>query len=209
MGASSCDYINESAMHGGRFAIADETWAVNAMGATIAHDRLFAIDDLGELRMDAREHGKKVANGMLSWLPSHPGPVYTATPYTDIVPGSVCFPYEEVINACGFPYFNNSVACAVGYAIYLGVQNLKLYGCDFTYRERNIGEAGRGNVEWLLGLAGARGMNISVSDSTTLMDADLPLDQRLYGFREPVLVGQDETGVWRVTYPEREKEAAA
>ena len=202
MGASSSDYINQAAQHGGRHAIADETWTINAMGGVIHHDRAFAMDDLGELRRDARK-GKKVAKGMLDWMPNHPGPLYVIRPY-DFIPNAVQYPVEDVLNDVGFPYFNNTVAYAVGYAIYIGVDMLKLYGCDFTYANHHVGESGRGNVEWLLGMAGERGMKIEVSQSTTLLDANVPMEDRLYGFDEPVVAEPNESGNWRLRFIDRE-----
>lgn len=206
MGASSSDYVNQCCQRGGRHAIADETWAINSMGGTIEHDRLFAMDDLGEIKGDARA-GKKVARGMLEWMPRHPGPVYTTRNYGDVCPGAVRYPIEEVLNCIGFPYLNNSVSYAVAYAMHLEVAVLKMFGCDFTYREQNAGEFGRANVEWLLGIAGERGMRIEVSNGTTLLDADLPPAKRLYGYDEPVVPVLDEkTRLWRLAYPERDRE---
>lgn len=206
MGASSKDYINIAAQSGGRLAIADETWAINAMGNIIAHDRLFAMDDMSELVHDARRYGKKVANGMLEWLPRHPGPVYMIREYPQ-VPGAVEYPVEDVLNFIGFPYFNNTVAYTVAYAMYIGVKAIKLYGCDFTYPNQHQGEEGRGNVEWLLGMAGAKGIHIEVSDSTTLMDGFKPLGDRLYGFDETAVPEQQKDGSWKIRFPDREKDA--
>lgn len=209
MGASSSDYTNRAARNGGRKAIADETWAINAMGGIIEHDRLFAMDDLSELVHDARKHDKKVAGGMLDWLPGHPGPVYMVRKY-QMVPGAVLYPVEAVLNSIGFPYLNNSVAYAVAYAIHIGVGAIKLFGCDFTYPDQHASESGRGCVEWLLGMAGERGIHIEVSQSTTLLDAHLPMDRRLYGFDEPVVPEMDtETKRWRLRYPEREADDAS
>ncbi len=204
MGASSSDYINRCAQAGGRKAIADETWAVNAMGEIVEHDRLFVMDDLSELVHDAGI-GKNVAGGMVRWLPSHPGPVYMIKTYPQ-VPGGTEYPVEDVLNCVGFPYINNSVAYAVAYAMLLDVKALKMFGCDFTYpNQPHVGESGRGCVEWLLGIAGSRGMHIEVSDSTTLMDAYKPMEKRLYGFDEPVVPEQKENGTWRLRFPDREQ----
>lgn len=205
MGASASDYLNQCAQHGGRHAIADETWAINATGAVIQHDRLFAMDDMSELIRDARGVGKKVANGMLRWLPDHPGPVYMVRKYPQ-VPNAVEYPVVDVLNYIGFPYFNNTVAYTVAFAMHIGVKALKLYGCDFSYRNSDAGENGRGCVEWLMGIAGSRGINIEVSGSTTLMDADLPIDKRLYGFDEPCIPEQQDDGSWKLRFPDREKE---
>lgn len=204
MGASSSDYTNRCARAGGRHGICDETWAINAMGGIIEHDRLFAMDDIGELQQDARL-GKNVAKSMLEWMPHHPGPVYTTRRYGDRVPGAIPYPTEEVLNCIGFPYLNNSVSYAVAYGIYLRVKKMMVYGADFTYKNQHIGEAGRGNVEWLLGIAGERGINVEVGPTTSLLDASERVQDRLYGYDEPVIPELDQdTGRWRLRFPERE-----
>lgn len=224
MGASSSDYVNRCAQHGERFAVADETWAVNAMGGVIEHDRVFACDDISELIRDSRGHGKKVASGMLDWLPTHTKPVYTIRRYAQI-PHAIEYPTEEVLNRIGFPYLNNTVAYAVAYAMYIGVKGIKLFGADFSYPNapNHQGEAGRACVEWLLGMAGAEQIHIELSETTTLMDAYLPQDGRLYGYDEPVVPEQYCTKCgnamngcphggrfpvrWRLRYPKREEAA--
>jgi hypothetical protein len=208
MGGSSSDYTNVCAQQGGRRKVADETWAINAMGDVIEHDRLFAMDDLGDLRGDMRI-GKKVATGMLEWMVTHPGPIYTTRRYGNQIPGAVPYPVEEVINMVGFPYLNTSVAYAVAYALYINVKQVKMFGCDFTYAHQHVGESGRGCVEWLLGVAGERGMRVEVSQGTTLLDACVPLEERLYGFDEPVIPMQNpDTGKFHLVFPEREKHKA-
>ena len=220
MGASSSDYSNQCAQNGGRHVVADETWTINASGATFLHDRLFAMDDLTELIHDSRL-GKKVAKSMIGWLAEHPGPVYVVKKYPQI-PGAVEYPLVPVLNHVGFPYLNTSVAYAVAYAMYIGVKVLKLFGCDFTYANHHQGESGRGCVEWLLGIAGERGMKIEVSQTTTLLDANVPMEKRLYGFTEAAVpeqycrkcgkgleacrCGAPEV-LWRIRFPEREEEA--
>lgn len=211
MGGSSMDYIGLASQHGGRHALADETWAINAMGGVIHHDRLFAMDDISALVAQRRGEGRKVATGMLDWLEEHPGPVYVPREYSHI-PGSVEYPVEDVLNAVGFPYLNNTVAYTLAFALYLNHEygqpsKVKMYGCDFTYPNKSVAEAGRANVEWLMGIAGERDIHIEVSNSTTLMDAHQPLNKRLYGYGEPVVPQMTEEGRWVVRFPEREKVA--
>jgi hypothetical protein len=209
MGGSVCDYVGLSAQHGGRNHIADEVWTVNAMGGVIHHDRAFVMDDLSALGAQKRKEGRKVATGLIDWLPSHPGPVYMPRAYAE-VPGAVEYPIEDVVNAIGFPYLNNTVAYALAFALYLHDQHglpgkVRLYGCDFTYPNRAVAESGRANVEFLMGIAGSRGVNVEVPNSTTLMDAHLPLGKRLYGYHEQVVPELGKDGRWHVRFPGREK----
>lgn len=213
MGGSAMDYIGISSQHGGRQHLADEVWTINAMGGVIQHDRAFVMDDYGALVAQKRAEGRKVATGLLEWLPDHPGPVYMSRAYLE-VPGSVAYPVEEVINAVGFPYLNNTVSYALAYAMYLHAKHgrpgmIRMYGCDFTYPNRSVAETGRANVEWLLGIAGERGIKIELSQSTSLMDATVPMEKRLYGFGEPAVPEMDDEGRWRVRFPQREQQETA
>lgn len=212
MGGSVIDYVGVSSQHGGRQFIADEVWTVNAMGGVIQHDRAFVMDDVQGLKAQVRAEGRKVATGLLEWLPTHPGPVYMPRAMPE-VPGSVAYPIEDVLNAVGFPYLNNTVAYALAFALYLHAKHglpgkVRMYGCDFIYSNRPVAEAGRANVEFLMGIAGSRGINVEVSQSTTLMDAHVAMGKRLYGYSEPVVPELDEEGQWRVRFPDREKAAS-
>lgn len=197
MGVSSLDYFQIAARHGGRSAVADEVWTINAMGGILHHDRLFATDSYEWLVKQREEEGRKVATGMLEWIQHHPGPVYTMLPDPKI-PGSVVLPVEAIINDIGWPYINTSVAWAVAFAIFLRVKRIALYGCDFTYPNREVAESGRGNVEWLLGIAGERGIRIELSEHTTLLDSVKPDHERLYGYHEDPVVPINTRDGWTV-----------
>lgn len=186
MGRSHITWTSMCAAKGRPRPDVDEVWAINGMGALIVHDRLFMMDDLHVRTIPASQ--KKpggCAGGMLTWLPEHPGPVYTTEPYPE-VPGHVAYPLQDVLRATRANYINNSVAYAVAYAMTIGVKEMGLYGADFTYPERHVGEAGRGCVEFLLGRASMSGMTIKVAHDSTLMDAGGP--RKFYGYaREPKL----------------------
>ena len=194
MGISSIDYLQRSARHGGRDIMADEVWAINAMGGIIYHDRLFACDTYDLLVHQRDNEGRKVATGMLKWIRQHPGPIHTPLPDPQ-VPGQVPLPVEAIVNDIGYPYINTSVAWAIAYAIYLRVRKIAAYGCDFTYPNRGVAEAGRGNAEWLLGIAGERGIQIELSEHTTLLDGGKDPSDQLYGFHtDPVVPIQGPHG---------------
>lgn len=188
MGSSAASFLALAASQGGIHTIADEVWTINATASVLHHDRAFVMDDVKHTITREASEGFKVAQGILHWLPNHPGPVYTSTAYPEW-PALVEFPIRDVLQSIGgHPYLNTSVAHAVAFAMHLGVQRLSLYGCDFTYPNLHASEAGRGCVEFLLGIATGRGMEISLPDTTTLMDAHVPDDRRLYGYHEPVHV---------------------
>lgn len=182
MGTSLSAFVSLACAKGGVQAVVDEVWAINATGAVIKHHRLFCMDDLRTTIPKEAEEGRLVAQGMLKWLPSHPGPIYTSTPYPEF-PGSVEYPLRDVLQAIGgLPYLNTTCAYAIAYAMYLKVEELHLYGCDFTYPDIHISESGRGCAEFLIGAAAARGMKIVVPHTTTLLDSNVKESERFYGY---------------------------
>ena len=119
----------------------DEVWAINAMAGVIYHDRVFMMDPASRF-LDSDDAGTQTGL-MRSVLDKHTGPIYTCE-LDPRCPGLVEFPLDEVMNACGTGYFNNTVAFAIGYAIAAKVGQIHLYGIDFSYKNVvHFAEAGR------------------------------------------------------------------
>lgn len=181
LGPSAKEYFELTMRLGGRRGMADETWAINALGDVLACDRVFHMDDVAvqELRAAANP-GSNIAR-MLEWLRLHPGPIYTSVVrkgYRGLVP----FPLEGLLNAGGIPYLNNTAAYAIAYARLIGVKKISLYGLDFTRPNIHQGEQGRACCEFWLGLCMADGIEIQLPSQTTLMDACAPPGELFYGF---------------------------
>lgn len=200
LGPSLEAYVDIAKRLGARAALADEVWGINAAADVIACDRVFHMDDFRVQEIRARARPQSNIAAMLGWLRKHPGPIYTSVPHPDY-PGAVAYPLAEVMNAtCGEPYFNSTAAYAVAFAIYLGVSEIQLYGFDFTYPNSHDAEKGRACVEFYLGLARARGIQIGLPDSTSLMDRVSPADERVYGYDGAALsIQMDDAGQVHVT----------
>ncbi len=181
MGPSRQEYLNECLNRSSRFQVADETWAINAMGGVIQHDRLICMDALPYFAKAARDTNPALA-GYADWLSKHPGPIYTQRRYEGF-PGSVEYPLKEVLKDCGYAYFNNTVAYAVGLALLMKVRHLKLYGCDFTAGQHADGQTGRACVEYWLAVACGRGMKVTIASTSTLCDQKA--GRPLYGYSSP------------------------
>jgi hypothetical protein len=195
MGPSRTDYISECISKSSRFQVADETWAINAMGGIIQHDRLFVMDDLPYFHKVSKETNKPLI-GYNDWLHKHPGPIYAQKAYKEF-PGAVEYPLEDVLNVIQYPYINNTTAYALCYAIYLGVKHIKLYGMDFTYaNNRGFAEAGRACIEHWIRDACWRGIKVTIAPSSTLMDTH---NRQFYGYSKQPTVTKVE-GKYRVTY---------
>lgn len=171
---------------GGASAYCDEVWGINAIGDTLRCDRIFHMDDVlvQEARAKAQPDGNIAA--MVKWLKRHSGPIYTSV-VREGYPGLVAFPLEEVLNRKmdtngGAPYFNSTVAYAIAYAVHIGVKRISLFGVDFTYPNRHHAEKGRACCEFWLGIAAARGIEITVPDGTSMLDACEDAPKRLYGY---------------------------
>jgi hypothetical protein len=171
----------------------DEVWAINAMAGVIYHDRVFMMDPASRF-LDSDDAGTQTGI-MRSVLASHPGPIYTCE-LDRRCPGLVDFPLDEVMNACGTGYFNNTVAYAIGYGIAAKVAEMHLYGIDFSYKKVvHFAEAGRACCEFLLAKAMERGIKVGIAQGSSLLDTNEPIASKLYGYHrlaEPLVVGIED-----------------
>lgn len=181
LGPSAEAYMDIVKRIGNRRRFADETWTINSLGDVLACDRIFHMDDVRIQEIRARARPQSNIAYMLEWLRRHPGPVYTSREHPDY-PGLVAFPLEDVINSCGEPYFNNTAAYAIAFAVHIGVKRISLFGCDYTYPNAHQAEKGRACAEFHLGIARARGIEICVPTMTSLMDSISSQQERLYGY---------------------------
>lgn len=186
LGPSCTTFFELTRRLGGMSAWCDEVWGLNAIGDVLRCDRVFHMDDLRiqEARAAERPDGNIAA--MVRWLKTHPGPVYTSV-VRDGYPGLVPFPLQDVLNAKhdsngGAPYFNSTAAYAIAFAVHIGVKRISLFGLDYTLANRHQAEQGRACCEFWLGIAAARGIQITLPDTSSLMDACAPERDRLYGY---------------------------
>ena len=214
MGASNADFIKQSASKGSQTQVADEVWAINSMAGVIQHDRVFMMDPVA--RFFDTELAGPMTFGMREWLPRHPGPIYTVA-LDPRAPGLKLYPITEVVAKIGVPYFNNTAAYAIAYAIANEVRKIELYGVDFSYaHDRHMAEAGRGCCEFLCGMAvRSFGIEIQVGPSSTFLDVNVPDEDRLYGYRDLPLYNygnkikldyNDQNKLWSVVEVEPQKD---
>lgn len=186
LGPSCAAFFELTRRLGGASAYCDEVWGINAIGDVLRCDRIFHMDDLMVQEARAKDRPGSNIAAMVRWLKTHPGPVYTSI-VRGGYPGLVAFPLEEVLNAGhdsngGAPYFNSTAAYAVAFAIHIGVKRISLFGLDYTLPNSHKAEQGRACVEFWLGIAAARGIELTVPDQTSLLDACAPEAERLYGY---------------------------
>lgn len=160
----------------------DEIWGINSVGAIFRVDRTFMMDPVSRF-LDSGLAGNQtgVAREFLLQTPDK-GPIYSCC-LDERVPEVILYPLQEVIQETKFSYFNNTVAYAVAFAVYSQVGKIHFYGVDFTYKQNiHFAEAGRGCVEFWCGVAVSKGIEISVAARSGLMDNNVPIEEKLYGY---------------------------
>jgi hypothetical protein len=204
LGPSCATFFEMTRRMGGVSAYCDELWGINAIGDVLRCDRVFHMDDLKvqEARAAAKPDGNIAA--MVRWLKSHPGPVYTSV-VREGYPGLVPFPLQDVLNSRhgdngGAPYFNSTAAYAIAAAVtqvLRPVNRISLFGLDYTLPNAHHAEQGRACCEFWLGIAAARGIEITVPETSSLLDACEPASHRLYGYDcvDVSLKDQEDGGV--------------
>ena len=200
LGHSKIDFLNETMTSGNERGVSDEVWVINKLGVSVKHDLLFRMDDLNTRYPcnnkrftggNSGEKGKLIHDSYDNFLRNHDKPIITSKAYQEY-PTSVTYPLEAVINTIGYSYFRTTPAYAAAFALHIGVKQLRIYGCDYVYpTDVYRGESGKANMEFILGICMSMGMEVHVSPKSTLLDANIPQAERMYGYREPIDVKPD------------------
>jgi len=181
LGPSLDQYLDITKRLGGRAAFCDEVWAINALGNVVDCDLVFHMDDIRIQLIRAEARPASNIAEMTKWIKTSKVPVVTSRTHPDY-PALVEFPLEDVLNHLGHDYFNNTAAYAVALAIHTGATKISCFGMDYTYANTHDAEKGRACVEFWLGAAHARGIEIKLPKTTTLMDSVCGREARLYGY---------------------------
>lgn len=208
LGPSAESYVDHVKRLGSRHKFADQVWAINGMGSVLDCDLVFHMDDvrIQEIRAAAKPDSNIAA--MVKWLKTTRVPVITSIAHPDY-PSSVEFPLEDVVNAFGRGYFNNTGAYALGYAIFKGARKISLFGCDYSYANSHRAEKGRACMEFWLGYGIAHGIEIALPQITSLMDTIEDQDEDdvpAYGYDAvKIRCRTDDTGRMRLTMTPRDR----
>jgi len=79
----------------------------------------------------------------------------------DEIPLSEAFPIDDCIKTFGMPYFSNTIAYMIAYALMCGAKEIELYGVNQAGSHEYTEE--RGCVEYWLGIANGRGVKITIN----------------------------------------------
>ena len=173
----------------------DEVWGINCMGAITKCDRVFMLDPASRF-LDTDDAGTQTGI-MRKWLPTTKTPIYTCE-LDERVPSLIEYPLEEVVNDARCTYLNNTVAFAIAYAYYQRVGIINLFGIDFSYKGNvHFAEQGRACCEYWIAKCVDIGIRVGVAPQSSLLDTDLPLKEKLYGYHrldDPIVLDVDEKG---------------
>jgi len=95
----------------------------------------------------------------------------------DDIPMSMKYPLHEIIEKLETDYFTNSISYMVAYALYVGVDEIAIYGVDMAQDEEYAKE--RPSVEYFVGYARAKGIPVYIPS-----ESDICKVPYYYGFEE-------------------------
>jgi hypothetical protein len=177
----------------------DETWCINAAGSVYPCDRVFMLDPASRF-LDSDDAGLQT-DVMRRFLPKCKVPIYTCEKDSR-VPNAVLYPLEEVCNATKCAYMNTTVAFTIAFAYWCKVGKIDMFGLDFSYSKNlHAAEAGRACVEFWISKCLENGIEIGCSQKSSLLDSDVPIYERLYGYHRlpDPMVAVPHDGKWLVT----------
>jgi hypothetical protein len=195
LGASQIDYVigKENSVEW------DEVWVINSALSVFDCDRVFMLDPASRF-LDTDDAGNQT-DVMRKLLPEFDKPIYTCE-LDERVPALVEYPLEEVIKDQRCAYMNTTVSYALAFAAWNKVGEVDLFGMDFSYKNNlHFAEAGRACLEFWICKMIAIGIKVGVSPRSSLLDQNVPIEERLYGYHRlpnPKIAMPNPEGEWVV-----------
>ena len=195
LGASQIDYVigKENSVEW------DEVWVINSALSVFECDRVFMLDPASRF-LDTDDAGNQT-DVMRKLLPEFDKPIYTCE-LDERVPALVEYPLEEVIKDQRCAYMNTTVSYALAFAAWNKVGEVDLFGMDFSYKNNlHFAEAGRACLEFWICKMIAIGIKVGVSPRSSLLDQNVPIEERLYGYHRlpnPKIAMPNPEGEWVV-----------
>jgi len=157
-----------------------EVWGLNGLiFANKKLDRVFIMDVVDE--MPSVTSGIWKIDDVINKINELNIPFIGPYKYEEI-PKSEAFPIEEAIREFGIPYFNNTIAYMICYALLRGVEELQIWGVNQSSGTEYFYE--KGCVEYWLGIATGMGVKVSIhgNESELLRNKERYGGDRLYGY---------------------------
>lgn len=98
------------------------------------------------------------------------------------IPKSEAFPIHEVVKGFGIPYFSNTIAYMIAYALLKGAEEIDIFGVNQAGAHEYLEE--KGSVEYWIGVAVGRGAKVTINgkDSGLLKYKGRYGNSQLYGY---------------------------
>lgn len=178
MGQSKSAYIDSAGNAGTPYQAWDQVWTLNGLVGVLRADRYFMLDDFDIQQQRAEWH--PYIGGMLKTAKASTAPIYTTRALEDY-PALIEYPIQQVVDKLQLKrlYFTNSVPYMIALALAEGATRIGIFGCDYIYNGGKNTEKGRACLEYWCGFAEARGVEIYLPKSTTLMEGGVP---QYYGY---------------------------
>lgn len=147
----------------------DETWEIWGL-PWVSYPR---VDKLFELHTQhccdtSPDNGYRTSEWYPAFLEKHGDvPVYCHESRARLFKNPIPFPFDEVIGSVPFPYFENSIAYQIAFAMMQEPDEIGLWGVHMMGRREYIAE--RPSVTYLIGLAQGKGIKITMPGGTPLM----------------------------------------
>lgn len=159
----------------------DEVWTLNRGRGVFDHDLLFVMDNI------QGEADKYPRYGASLW--KHDKPIITSD-NCDGWPAHVHkYPFREIwnwtigaMNPIHGDWYHNSVAYILVYAGFIGVEEVRIYGADYSTHNSGVVEDGHPNVAYWVGKLESIGMRVLAPSDSHFLN----INQRnwIYGYRD-------------------------
>ena len=143
-----------------------EHWGCNELYNYVPRlDVLFEVHSREEFGENfGSNHGPK----HVEWLKKSPIPVYMAREYKDI-PQCIPMPWYKLLHMTKNSfYINNQISLMVAMAVFMEYKWIGLFGCEMAHHTE-LGTQ-RPSVEWWLGLAEGKGIEIFLPEGCSLLN---------------------------------------
>jgi hypothetical protein len=166
----------------------DEWWGINGgvnhLGGRVQYDVLWVMDWIEQEARKEKRYGDALRHACDPNGRNIPIITSQATGEWADMANVHEYPLLEVIRTHGREnaYFHNSIPYILAYALMIGVKRLVLFGADYSHEAIKRREEDRPNAEGWVMYCRAKGMEVMLPDSTTLMNTSRGI--WFYGYRD-------------------------
>jgi hypothetical protein len=176
------------------FDASSEIWVINSGALCLRHDIVFDMHT-DEYIDNLKESIKERVTNRRDWMKTHDRTIVMPKSSPEY-PTSITYPLKAVFERSNSLYFSNGIAYMLGMAYCCDVEQLMLFGCDFSYdRDTNThDEQGRACAEYWVGRLVEKGTKVGFGPDTHFMDSYTRSQGKIYGYHELVTMDFPNSG---------------